>query len=84
MSQEKYVPRPKHPSPRKPLFSTLPLQATHCQLGGGEELQLLTESEISSFLHPTLDELRKSLKLQQIMLMKALALMIIMLVFLRP
>ena len=65
LSQEKYVPRPKHPSPRKPLFSTLPLQATHCQLGGGEELQLLTESEISSFLHPTLDELRKSLKLHR-------------------
>ena len=40
-------------------------KATHCQLGGGEELQLLTENEISSFLHPTLDELRKSLKLHK-------------------
>ena len=62
LSQEKYIPRPKYPSPLKKVNSP---QATHCQLGGSEELQLLTESEISTFLHPTLDELRKSLKLQR-------------------
>ena len=65
LNHEKYVPRPKHPSPRKQLVSTMAPKATHCQLGGGEELQLLTENEISSFLHPTLDELRKSLKLHK-------------------
>ena len=27
-------------------------------------MQVLTEKDISSFLHPTLDELRKSIKLQ--------------------
>ena len=62
LSQEKYIPRPKYPSPLKKVNSP---QATHCQLGGSEELQLLTENEISTFLHPTLDELRKSLKLQR-------------------
>ena len=65
LNHEKYVPRPKHPSPRKQLPSNMAPKATHCQLGGGEELQLLTENEISSFLHPTLDELRKSLKLHK-------------------
>ena len=49
LSQEKYFSRAKHPSPRKQLVETLPPQATHCQLGGSEELQLLTETEISSF-----------------------------------
>ena len=33
-------------------------------LQGGQEL-VMTEREISSFLHPTLDELRKSIKLNK-------------------
>ena len=32
-------------------------------LNGGQEL-VMTERDISSFLHPTLNELRKSIKLQ--------------------
>lgn len=33
------------------------------ELNGGQEL-VMTEQDIRSFLHPTLDELRKSIKLQ--------------------
>ncbi len=59
--------RPKRPSPKKKNFASsspakLPaIKSRQVVLGGTEELHL-TERDINSFLHPTLDELRKSIK----------------------
>lgn len=65
-------PRPKRPSPKKNKNTLLsspnkrlppPLHKTkQVELGGAEELHL-TENEINSFLHPTMNELRNSVKL---------------------
>jgi hypothetical protein len=55
------LPRPKRISPRKKVAAKIRPQKF--DLHGGQELQL-TERDINSFLHPTLNELRKSIKLQ--------------------
>ena len=72
--------RPKRPSPRKKAFPSHPQakkassppsrpppanKSRQVNLSGTEELHL-TERDINSFLHPTLDELRKSIKLHNI------------------
>lgn len=58
------IQRPRRISPRKKLqqqkVKMMPLNH-HVDLGGSEELQV-SERDIHSFLHPTLDELRKSVK----------------------
>ena len=50
------VRRPKRQSPRKRQPKRI------AQLGGEDELQLMTDREVNTFLHPTLNELRKSIK----------------------
>lgn len=55
--------RPKRISPRKKVAAKMMKQPQKLDLNGGQEL-ILTERDINSFLHPTLDELRKSFKLQ--------------------
>ena len=66
--------RPKRPSPRKKAnvkarpasagLAAMPRKPPKrvMNLGGGDELQLMTDREVSSFLHPTLNELRNSIK----------------------
>ena len=64
--------RPKRISPRKKVAAKIrgaagtgnPQPQKLDNLQGGQEL-CLTEKEITTFLHPTLDELRKSFKLQK-------------------
>ena len=71
------VSRPKRISPRKKVAAKIrgnggggngasgqPQPQKLDNLQGGQEL-CLTEKEITTFLHPTLDELRKSFKLQK-------------------
>ncbi len=55
--------KPKRISPRKKAGAKLRSQPQKLELGGGDEL-MLTQSEINAFLHPTLNELRRSIKLQ--------------------
>ena len=56
-------PRPRRVSPRKKVAAKMK-GPQKLELQGGQEL-VMTEREISSFLHPTLDELRKSIKLNK-------------------
>ena len=59
------VARPKRISPRKKVAAKIRGQPQKLDsLQGGQEL-CVTEKEITTFLHPTLDELRKSFKLQK-------------------
>ena len=57
------LPRPRRVSPRKKVAAKMRPSAQKLDLNGGQEL-VMTERDISSFLHPTLNELRKSIKLQ--------------------
>ena len=56
--------RPRRVSPRKKVAAKMKQQQPHkLDLDGGQEL-VLSERDIHSFLHPTLDELRKSIKMR--------------------
>ena len=52
------LPRPRRVSPRKKVAAKMRPSAQKLDLNGGQEL-VMTERDISSFLHPTLNELRK-------------------------
>ena len=65
--------RPKRISPRKKVAAKIrgaagtgnPQPQKLDNLQGDQELNFVTEKEITTFLHPTLDELRKSFKSQK-------------------
>ena len=57
--------KPRMKSPGKPRAMTPSKAIKQVDLGGSEELHL-TEHEINSFLHPTLNDLRKSVKLKTV------------------
>ena len=62
LTETSEISRPRRVSPRKKVAAKMN-KPKKLELNGGQEL-VLSERDINSFLHPTLNELRKSIKLQ--------------------